>query len=87
MILFFNRKGKQWAKDFAALAFIAVFLFLFQIACGSNEAGTAVPSTATPKTPLTLPDGFSAEVVVSGLLRPTQFIWGTRRPSLGSPAF
>lgn len=50
-------------------------LLLLLVACGGDETATAVPDP-TSEPPLTLPDGFTAEVVVTGLSRPTQFIWG-----------
>lgn len=55
--------------------FLALVLLLL-VACGGEKSATAVPPATTPKTPLALPDGFSAEVAVTGLSRPTQFVWG-----------
>jgi len=50
-------------------------VLLLLVACGGDAAATAIPNP-TSETPLTLPDGFTAEVAVIGLARPTQFIWG-----------
>jgi len=68
-----ERKEKRSEKNFALLASFAVFPLLLLVSCAGNETATAVP---TPETPLTLPDGFTAEVAVTGLSWPTQFIWG-----------
>ncbi|MAU00884.1 MAG: glucose sorbosone dehydrogenase [Anaerolineaceae bacterium] len=57
------------------MRFLALVLLLL-VGCGRDGTVTAVPNTATPESPLTLPDGFTAEVVVTGLSRPTQFVWG-----------
>jgi glucose/arabinose dehydrogenase len=57
------------------MRFLALVLLLL-VACGGNEGATAVPPTATSEIPLTLPEGFTAEVVATGLSRPTQFVWG-----------
>ncbi|MCB9008351.1 MAG: PQQ-dependent sugar dehydrogenase [Ardenticatenaceae bacterium] len=55
--------------------FAVGFLILLLIACNS-EAETAALPTAMSENPLDLPEGFTVEVAVTGLSRPTQFVWG-----------
>lgn len=69
------KEEQRGRKNFAPLSFFAVFLLLLLISCGSNGAATVAPGP-TSELPLTLPDGFTAEVVVTGLSRPTQIVWG-----------
>jgi glucose/arabinose dehydrogenase len=49
---------------------------LLLVSCGGTDVATAVPATEPSESTLKLPDGFMAEVAVTGLSRPTQFIWG-----------
>ena len=51
-------------------------VMLLLVSCGGNAAETAVSPTASATAHLNLPDGFSAELAVTGLSRPTQIIWG-----------
>jgi glucose/arabinose dehydrogenase len=71
-MIFFSLRGHRKRRDFLKLLGLILLLL---VACG-EEGETAVPNTSIPKSPLIMSDGFTAERVVTGLSRPTQFIWG-----------